>query len=177
MVNQHYLLSIVTIGAETCEPVTLLWIMAISNRLLDFFEPQALKLLYHGNLFDNRTMQWFELLLSEFHEMSAVTTLKTSHTREKGANKKTDWSRLLVYYKQNSLIARKTFWNLNLSISKALLSLETKLTRIEATNHKLVEALEEAEDIDTAEQFQTTLVNWLMILLVKYHNWKWWKRK
>ena len=38
-----------------------------------------------------------------------------------------------------------------------LLSLETKLAKLETANDKLVEALEQAEELEAAEQFQTTL--------------------
>jgi len=46
---------------------------------------------------------------------------------------------------------------LSFSIGKVLLNLETKLTRLETANEKLVEAYEQAEDTEAAKQFHTTL--------------------
>jgi len=44
---------------------------------------------------------------------------------------------------------------LKILIGKALLNLETKLTRLETANEKLVEAYEQAKDTEATEQFQT----------------------
>ena len=46
---------------------------------------------------------------------------------------------------------------LSLSTSKVLLSLETKLARLETANGKLAEALEQEENMEAVEQSQTTL--------------------
>ena len=44
-----------------------------------------------------------------------------------------------------------------LTIGKILLNLETKLSRLEAANEKLIEAFEQNNDVEGAEQFQLTL--------------------
>ena len=44
-----------------------------------------------------------------------------------------------------------------LSISKAILNLETKLARLETANEKLIDALEQSEDTTSTEEFQFTL--------------------
>ena len=88
--------------------------------------------------------------------MPAITTLKSSRTREK---------KTLVIEKSEADTLLQAEWSdnpqemlkLSLSTSKVLLSLETKLARLETANDKLVEALEQAEDHEAAEQSQTTL--------------------
>jgi len=88
--------------------------------------------------------------------MPAVTTLKSSRTREKKAliRERTEASVLLqAEWTDNP----QEMLKLHLSIGQALLSLETKLTRLEAANDKLVDALEQAEDDEVMQQFQTTL--------------------
>ena len=42
-------------------------------------------------------------------------------------------------------------------IGKALLNLETKLRRLEATNEKLLEAYDQSTDTETSEHFQQVL--------------------
>ena len=88
--------------------------------------------------------------------MLAITTLKSSRTREKKAliRERTEASVLLqAEWTDNP----QEILKLHLSIGKALLSLEMKLTRLEAANDKLVEVLEQAEDDEAVQQFQTTL--------------------
>lgn len=46
-----------------------------------------------------------------------------------------------------------------MSIGKVLINLETKLARLENVNKKLVEAYEQADDNNNAEQFQITLLD------------------
>ena len=46
---------------------------------------------------------------------------------------------------------------LSLSTSKVLLSLETKLAKLKTANDKFAEALEQEENMEAVEQFQTTL--------------------
>ena len=46
---------------------------------------------------------------------------------------------------------------LSLSTGKVLSSLETKLARLETANDKLTEALEQEENTEAVEQFQTRL--------------------
>jgi len=62
---------------------------------------------------------------------------------------------------------------LSLSIGKVLLNLQTKLTRLETANDKLVEALEESEDTEAIEQFQGTLdkeSEMIDDIIGKYHS-------
>ena len=90
------------------------------------------------------------------HEMPTVTTLKSSRTREKKA---------LVREKTEAETLLQTEWTdspqemlkLSLSTGKVLLSLETKLARLETASDKLAEALEQEENTEALEQFQTTL--------------------
>jgi len=87
--------------------------------------------------------------------MLAITTLKSSRTREKKA---------LIREGTEASVILQAEWNLqellkfSLSVGQVLLSLETKLARLEAANDKSVETLEQAEDNEAMQQFQTTLV-------------------
>ena len=84
--------------------------------------------------------------------MPTVTTLKSSCTREKKA---------LVREKTEAETLLQTEWTdspqemlkLSLSTGKVLLSLETKLARLETANDKLAEALEQEENMEALEQF------------------------
>ena len=88
--------------------------------------------------------------------MPTVTTLKSSRTREKKAlvREKTEAETLLQTEWTDS---QQEMLKLSLSTSKVLLSLETKLARLEIANDKLAEALEQEENTEALEQFQTTL--------------------
>ena len=59
---------------------------------------------------------------------------------------------------------------LSLSTGKVLSSLETKLARLETANDKLTEALEQEENTEAVEQFQTTLDEESELIEVKFHN-------
>lgn len=88
--------------------------------------------------------------------MPTVTTLKSSRTREKKAlvREKTEAETLLQTEWTDS---QQEMLKLSLSTGKVLLSLETKLARLETANDKLAEALEQEENTEALEQFQTTL--------------------
>ena len=77
--------------------------------------------------------------------MPAISTLKSSRTREKRAlvKENTEAGTLLQEELSDNL---PEMLKLNLSISKVLLNLQTKLTRLETANDKLVEELEQTED-------------------------------
>ena len=99
-------------------------------------------------------MQQFEYFVG--HEMPAITTLKSSRTSEKKVliRERTEASVLLhAEWTENP----QEMLKLHMSIGQALLSLEMKLTRLEATNDKLLEVLDQAEDDEAMQQFQTTL--------------------
>ena len=59
---------------------------------------------------------------------------------------------------------------LSLSTGKVLSSLETKLARLETANDKLTKALEQEENTEAVEQFQTTLDEESELIEVKFHN-------
>lgn len=87
--------------------------------------------------------------------MLAIATLKSTRTREKKSliKEKTEVSKVLqADWTDNP----QELLKLSLSVGQTL-NLETKLTRLEAANDKLVEALEQAEDDKAMQQFQTTL--------------------
>ena len=88
--------------------------------------------------------------------MPAISTLKSSRTREKRAlvKENTEAGTLLQAELSDNL---PEMLKLNLSIGKLLLNLQTKLARLETANDKLVEALDQTEDTATSEQFQSTL--------------------
>ena len=88
--------------------------------------------------------------------MPAISTLKSSRTREKRAlvKENTEAGTLLQAELSDNL---PEMLKLNLSIGKVLLNLQTKLARLETANDKLVEALEQTEDTAASEQFQSTL--------------------
>ena len=88
--------------------------------------------------------------------MPTVTTLQSLCTKEKKAlvREKTEAEILLQTEWTDSLQERLKF---SLSTGKVLLSLETKLARLESANDKLAEALEQEENTEALEQFQTTL--------------------
>ena len=78
--------------------------------------------------------------------MPMITTLKSSHTREKKAlvREKTEADTLIqAEWSDNP----QEMLKLSLSTGKVLLSLEMKLARLETTNDKLVEALEQAAEL------------------------------
>ena len=81
---------------------------------------------------------------------------KSSRTREKKAlvREKTEAETLLQTEWTDSL---QEMLKLSLSTGKVLLILEMKLARLETANNKLAEALEQEENTEAMEQFQTTL--------------------
>ena len=88
--------------------------------------------------------------------MPVISTLKSSCTREKRAlNRETVEADELIQIELSD--NPRDVLKLTLSIGKALLNLETKLTRLETANDKLAEAYEQAGETEAAEQFQTTL--------------------
>ena len=88
--------------------------------------------------------------------MPAIGTLKSSRTREKRALLKEEIEAQRIL--QTELGEHPTEIGRHLlTIGKILLNLETKLSRLEAANEKLIEAFEQNNDVDGAEQFQLTL--------------------
>ena len=88
--------------------------------------------------------------------MPLISTLKSSRTREKRALIKEQGETEELLQTDPSDNPQENL-KLSLSIGKVLLNLETKLKRLETANDKLAEAFEQGEDMEAAEQFQTTL--------------------
>ena len=88
--------------------------------------------------------------------MPVIGTLKSSRTREKRALLKEEieaqWILQTEWGEHPTEIGHYL-----LTIGKILLNLETKLSRLEAANEKLIEAFEQNNDVEGAEQFQLTL--------------------
>ena len=88
--------------------------------------------------------------------MLVISSLKSSRMREKKAL-------LREVAKAKKLL--QVEWNDNpqevlhflMVIGKVLINLETKLARLENVNEKLTEAYEQIGEMETIEQFQTTL--------------------
>ena len=88
--------------------------------------------------------------------MPVITSLKSSHTREKRALLR-EQSEAEIVLQTDLSENQSELLKLNLSIGKVLLTLQTKFTRLETANEKLIEALEQSEDSEATEQFQKTL--------------------
>ena len=88
--------------------------------------------------------------------MPAIGTLKSSRTREKRALLKEEIEAQRILQTELGEHPTEIGHHL-LTIGKILLNLETKLSRLEAANEKLIEAFEQNNDVEGAEQFQQTL--------------------
>ena len=88
--------------------------------------------------------------------MPTTSSLKSARTREKKTllKEETEAERILQaeFTGDSTEIGRHL-----LVIGKILMNLETKLSRLESTNDKLIEAYEQSNDIEGAEQFQGIL--------------------
>jgi len=89
--------------------------------------------------------------------MPAITSLKSSRTREKRALLR-EQSEAEVVLQTDLSENQSELLKLNLSIGKVLLILQTKLTRLETANEKLIEALEQSKDSEATEQFRRHLM-------------------
>jgi len=83
-----------------------------------------------------------------------ISILKSSRTREKKSLSKeeTEAQKLLQKDLTDEPCELEQFL---MRVGKIILNLETKLSRFEATNKKLVEAYEQSSDTEAAEQFQS----------------------
>ena len=88
--------------------------------------------------------------------MPAVSTLKNSRAREKRAliKEEAEAQKLLQEHHSNNL---EDVIRLHLATGKILLNLETKLSRVESANEKIIEACDSNNDTTSAEQFQKEL--------------------
>ena len=88
--------------------------------------------------------------------MPAVSTLKSSRAREKRAliKEEAEAQLLLQEHHSNNL---EDVIRLHLATGKILLNLETKLSRVESANEKIIEACDSNNDTTSAEQFQKEL--------------------
>ena len=88
--------------------------------------------------------------------MPAVSTLKNSRAREKRAliKEEAEAQKLLQEHHSNNL---EDVIRLHLATGKILLNLETKLSRVESANEKIIEACDSNNDTTSAEQFQREL--------------------
>ena len=88
--------------------------------------------------------------------MPAVSTLKSSRAREKRAliKEEAEAQKLLQEHHSNNL---EDVIRLHLATGKILLNLETKLSRVESANEKIIEACDSNNDTTSAEQFQKEL--------------------
>lgn len=102
--------------------------------------------------------------------MPVISSLKSSRTREKKCLVKEETEAQRLLQSELSDDPQEIGWSL-LLIGKVLLNLETKLGRLEAINEKLVDAYDQGNDPEAAEQFQAVLdktVNLLIVSLTKF---------
>ena len=89
--------------------------------------------------------------------MPALSSLKSNRTRAKTALAKEEEANTLLQSELTELNEDREIGRYLLSIDKVILNLETKLAHLETANEKLMDALEQNEDITSAEEFQNTL--------------------
>ena len=88
--------------------------------------------------------------------MPLLSSLKSSRTREKKSLLKEEGEAQNLLQQELSDDAQE-IGRFLMVIGKVLLNLETKLTRLEATNEKLIEAYDQSNDTEAAEHFQQVL--------------------
>ena len=90
--------------------------------------------------------------------MPAVSTLKSSRAREKRVliKEEGEAQKLLLEKHSNNL---EDVIRLHQATGTILLNLETKLSRVELANEKVIEACESNNDTTSAEQFQKELMD------------------
>jgi len=88
--------------------------------------------------------------------MPAISSLKSSRTREKRAliKEEGEAQKLLQETHNNNI---ENVLRLHMAVGKVLLNLELKLSRLESANEKVVDAYEQNNDTEGAEQFQKAL--------------------
>ena len=89
--------------------------------------------------------------------MPALSTLKSNQTRAKNALAKEEQEANELLQQELSSINEQQIMKYSLSIGKSILSLETKLTRLEVTNDKLMDAYEEESNSEASAEFQSIL--------------------
>ena len=87
--------------------------------------------------------------------MLIISSLKSSRTREKKSLLKEETEAQELLQKEND--DTQEIGQFLMLVGKVLLNLETKLARLEATNEKLMEAYDQGNDAEAAEQFQNVL--------------------
>lgn len=85
-----------------------------------------------------------------------ISSLKSGRTREKESLSKEQTEAQKLLQKDLNDDPRELEQFL-MQVGKVILNLETKLSRFEATNKKLVEVYEQSSDTEAAEQFQSVL--------------------
>jgi len=88
--------------------------------------------------------------------MPSSSSLKSARTRDKKAliKEESEAQKLLQEKLPNTL---ENVLHLHMNAGKLLLNLEVKFSRLESANDKLIDALEQAKDLESMEQFQNTL--------------------
>ena len=89
--------------------------------------------------------------------MPALSTLKSNRTRAKNALAKEEQEANELLQQELSSINEQQIMKYSLSIGKSILSLETKLTRLEVANDKLMDAYEEESNSEASAEFQSIL--------------------
>ena len=89
--------------------------------------------------------------------MPALSTLKSNRTRVRNALVKEEQEVNELLQQEVSGINEQQIMKYSLSIGKSILSLETKLTRLETVNDKLMDAYEEEGSSEASAEFQSTL--------------------
>jgi len=89
--------------------------------------------------------------------MPALSTLKSNRTRARNALAKEEQEANELLQQDISQMNEQQIMKYSLSIGKSILSLETKLTRLETANDKLMDAYEEESNPEASAEFQSTL--------------------
>ena len=88
--------------------------------------------------------------------MPALSTLKSNRTRARNALAKEEQEANELLQQDISQINEQQIMKYSLSIGKSILSLETKLTRLETANDKLMDTYEEESNPEASAEFLRT---------------------
>ena len=89
--------------------------------------------------------------------MPALSTLKSNRTRAKNALTREEQEANELLQQEWISSSEQEIVKFFLMIGKAILNLETKLSRFEAANEKLMDAIEAESNSEAATEFQATL--------------------
>ena len=89
--------------------------------------------------------------------MPALSTLKGNRTRAKTALTREEQEANELLQQECDCSSEQQIVKFSLMIGKAILNLETKFSRLETANDKLMDAIDVESDFEAASEFQTVL--------------------